>query len=282
MPFLHRSQPGKRLPLLLLPQVLITLLFFSGCAIKPWNRPLTESEFNTLKPFAETMRDLQAQCSPCLDGNVTISIDTQLGGRKLSGYMIIAPPDKLKFVAHNPLGQPIIAVSGDKSSFQYLDTMKRVVLTGQPLLLCRELGLPEVFASKSWGVWLSGFFPARDKLAGMKEDKEGKGVWLKFAEDTSGLQEHILIQHEIHRVISRIITRKDKIVLRLDYHYQDMKDKTKLCSLPEEITVSGFDYATEVSMEFSDVAEVELWSPADFDLPQPVGYTTRHFGDENH
>lgn len=282
MLFLHHSRPPKRLARQLRPLLFIILLFFSGCAFKPWDKPLTDSEFNALKPTFDTIGELQAQCSPCMDGSVTISIDNQLGGRRLSGYMMIAQPDKLKFVAHNPFGQPVIAVSGDKSTFQFLDTTNRVVLTGQPLPLLRELGLPEIFASRSWGVWLTGLFPNEGQLAGMQKDKNGTGVWLNFEEDSSGHQEHLLIEHEAHKVMSRIITRNEKITLRLDYDYGENQDKTTVCSLPKEIRASEFDYTTEVHVEFSDVAEVKLWSPADFDLPKPGGYTTRHFGDENH
>lgn len=273
--------PAKRLAGFLIPFI-STLFLFSGCAIKPWNNPLTDREFNELNPLIDTMRGLQAQCSPCLDGNVKISIETQLGGRKLNGYVLVAQPDKLKFVAHNPFGQPVVAVSGNESSFHYLDTMNRVVLTGKPLLLCRELGIPEVFASDSWGLWLTGTLPKKDQITEIREDKEGRGVWLRFTEDSSGFQEHILIHPETYRVTSRIITHNGGIDLRLNYHYTEMQDTTTVCGLPQEITISGFDYSTKVNVEFSDVVEVEICSPADFNLPTPAGYATSHFGEKNH
>ena len=72
-----------------------------------------------------TMQERDATCAPCLDGDAILSMENHLDAKALSGYVKFMLPESVKFIASNPLGQPLFALASDGVRFETLNTTDR-------------------------------------------------------------------------------------------------------------------------------------------------------------
>lgn len=271
-----RHKPIRRIavPLFLL------LFLLQGCTVKPWYKPLDDADSLTFLTIPETVRKQQSSCTPCLDAGATFRLDSAVGERSLAGYLLVMQPDHLKFIIHNPLNQPILAFSGNRQEYQYLNTFERTLLKGQPDRLVKEVDIPEIFGSGDWGSWLLGFVPNKPVTA-VRRDRGSKGLWFDYEKESTGKQEHIRIDEQTNRVTGRIITRNKDVVLKITYlQYNETTDHG--CSLPDRMLISGFDLSTTIEVTLSDPQHFATCSRQDFNLPSPTGYTVRNILSANH
>lgn len=227
-----------------------------------------------MMPLTDALLQQQALCGKCLDGNMKISIKSGLGERAIRGYFQVMQPEKIKFVAHNPLGQPVFAAAGDNNIFLYLNTIEKVVLTGKTEALLRELDVPLIFGSASWPAWLTARIPVNTPIAEIRSDRKHRGIWLTYQNSIPEIQEHLLIDSSGERILSRIMTAGNKTLLQLDY---GKMTEISGCSIPENIHISEYDFTTETVLELRDMEISGSCSEKDFSLPTPSGYSIREF-----
>lgn len=271
MPSLLRKKYPGFVSLLL---CLLALQQLQGCAMKPWHAAISEQQQEMMIPLTNTLLQEQALCGACLDGNMKISIKSSLGERAIRGYFRLMQPEKMKFIADNPLGQPIFAASGDDKTFHYLNTIERIVLTGTTESLFHELGLPLIFSSASWPQWLMAQIPVNTPIINMRVDRKQRGIWLTYQNGRPGIQEHLLLDSNKERILSRIVTDGHKTVLQLDY---EKMVTISGCSIPGKIRISNYDFSTETVLELMDVEYPDSCDEEDFFLPTPSGYSVRKF-----
>ena len=252
--------------------LLLILLLLSGCARKPWGDPFAEADNRLFTGLFEDMRSEEKQCPACSDGDINVFLTSRVGKRAAAGYFQLMQPDHIKFIASNPLGQPLLIFTSDGESFQYINTIERLSLAGGVTPFFQTLDAPPALVSSSWGRWLTGRLPLTGTVETVRPDDHDRGVWLTISSAAGDRQqEHLLIDPENRLLLSRIVTEQGNIVMQIDYPGNDQDGGNSRCRLPETLHVSGLDYGAELTLTISKPGEYSGCSPADFILRVPAG-----------
>jgi hypothetical protein len=262
------------LPNLLLTAACVLLLLVGGCAKKPWLEDIGPDQGKAVEQVFLAMQQRDAACPPCLDGDAVVSMENHLETRSLSGYLMCGQPDSVKFIASNPLGQPLFAVATDGSRFTSLDIMKRTALSGRLDSYALLHDIPPAFFSGSWGEWLSGRVDQGQKgdLV-FRADQQERGTWVSFSvgEGEKKTTTHLLIDTGRSLLLTRILEDHRGSILA-EISYDDWQDAGG-CRVPTQITMSKLAFGGEVSLRLSDSKAGDLCGPRDFVLRIPPGYT---------
>jgi hypothetical protein len=216
-----------------------------------------------------------------------IHFTSHLKNRSVSGYLLVAHPDSIKFITSNPFGQPVFAVVSRNGMVNFVNTLEQLFVRGSLSEFAQLYEIPAVSTSTPWGAWLTArFTPDAGTPLDVHSDAEGTGVWVSFHnQDRDGrgageaTREHLLIDPKSKRILSRLLTDTDSAVLvRIDYSdwLKTMENQ------PGTITVSELDYGGKAVIEFSAPQEVTGCSRRDFMLNQPVGYRYYPLADDAH
>ena len=251
----------------------------SGCATKPWMEPADTYQITVLEDTLYDIRRQEQICSPCVDGNVRIFIESKLSKRGFEGYFLTMSPATIKFIASNPFGQPLLALAGDNNSFRYLNTQEKIYWNGDTAGLFKELGFPSDLLSSHWTLWLLGKLPENLDIQSARKDKSSSDIWVTAADEATKLNEHLLISLEKKQLISRIVTQGNKTIFRVDYHYESdsATPADSSCRVPDRLVFSGLNFGTNLSLHYSDTELLSDCSDRDFLLPRPGGYHYRQF-----
>lgn len=252
------------------------LLLLAGCAKKPWQEDIGPDQGKAVGQVFRAMQQRDAACLPCLDGDAVVSMENHLETKSLSGYIQCRQPDSVKFIASNPLGQPLFAVATDGIRFTSLDTMKRTALSGGLDSYALLHDIPPAFFSGSWGEWLSGRIDQRrqEELV-FRTDQQARGTWVSFAagEGERKTTTHLLIDTGRSLLLSRILEdARGRILAEINYgEWQEIGS----CPQPALVTMNRLAFGGQVSLRLSGIQADELCGPRDFVLRIPPGYT-RH------
>lgn len=256
------------LPLLLL------LLLVGGCAQKPWRESLQPDQGRAAEQVFRSMQRRDAACPPCLDGDAVMAMKNHLDTRALSGYVQCRLPDQIKFIAANPLGQPLFAATTDGTSFTTINTAQRTVMSGRLAAYAQLHDIPPAFFSGSWGEWLTGRVDQRrqDTLS-WRTDDEGRGTWASFRTASEGetTTTHLLI--DLHRalLLTRILQDgKGRILAEINY---GSWEEVGGCRQPTEITMHRLAFGGEISLELRRMQADDSCRAGDFVLPIPARYS---------
>ncbi len=272
----HNLIPEKKKPCLIL--LFITLLL-SGCSAKPWQDPADTHQISMLEDTLHTIRRQEQNCSTCVDANVRVFIENKVKKRGFEGYLLTMNPGRIKFIASNPFGQPLLALAGDHSTFHYLNTQDKIYWQGDTEALFTELGFPTHLLTPNWSLWLLGKLPENVDIPSARKDKASNDIWVTAIDFESDINEHLLISTANKQLVSRLITKGSKTVFRVDYYYDKTSAEltTPLCKVPDRVVFSGLDFGTNLSLHYSDTEMLGNCSDQDFLLPQPGGYHYRQF-----
>ena len=125
---------------LLHPLFFLSVLFFflQGCA-RPvlQTYPASEQEAQlAASAFTRYQKIYQDECACCLDAeaDATVSVSGWFSNHtgKLSGYLQVLEPGYIKFVALNPLGQPILILLTNGRIFKSLNVLEGKAYMGSP------------------------------------------------------------------------------------------------------------------------------------------------------
>jgi hypothetical protein len=265
--------PASRLLLLCL---LAALLLAGGCARKPWTADIGEDHSRAVEQVFRTMQKRDASCLPCLDGDAVVTLETRLETRALSGYIQCMLPESCKFIAANPLGQPLLAVASDGVRFETLNTTARTYMAGSLKSYALLHDIPPAFFSGSWGEWLTGRIDqGRQDSLSFQSDGQSRGVWVSFTKKTGNDETttHLLIDTQKTQLLSRILEdAKGKILAEISY---DDWQEIGGCRQPGRITMSQLAFGGRVSLKLTDIGADDLCRDRDFVLPVPSGYARK-------
>ncbi len=258
---------------LLLCVVFLVLTWTAGCAKKPWTTDIGEDRSKEVGKTLQAMQERDDACAPCLEGDAIVSMENHMEAKALSGYITFMLPDSVKFIAANPLGQPIFALASDGVRFETLNTTSRTYMAGSLQSYALLHDIPPAFLSGSWAEWLMGRIDKGEKEAMvMQGDADSRGVWISFKQKADGDQTttHLLIDSKEALLRSRILEdAQGKILAEITY---DDWQKAGACRQPGQIHMSRLAFGGEVSLKLSRVEASDLCQPRDFFLPVPAGY----------
>lgn len=249
------------------------LIFEAGCARKPWKSDIGPDNSRAAEQVFRTMQKRDASCLPCLDGDAVVTMENHLETKALSGYIQCMLPDSVKFIASNPLGQPLFALTSDGARFQSLNTTARKYTAGSLESYALLHDIPPAFFSGSWGEWLTGRIDqGRQDSLSFQSDEESRGIWVSFTKKTGGSETttHLLIDTQKALLLARILEdAKGKILAEINYdEWQDVGG----CRQPGLIAMNQLAFGGQVSLKLSDIGTNELCRERDFVLPVPAGY----------
>lgn len=148
--------------------------------------PASSDEIATVKEaFARFRQFGREQCSCCLDAevDVTVSISGWISDHtgKFSGYLQAMQPGYMKFVAINPLGQPLYIFTTDGRIFTGLNVHTEKAYLGsvqsQTYMKFAPLGFEPEFSY----YWLTGRLPPGDtRIVAVTRNREPGKFWLRI------------------------------------------------------------------------------------------------------
>ncbi len=253
------------------------LLFFilglSGCASPPWGEIVDEQKSGQTAQLYERLVEQSKTWSSGFDGELTAQFHSQLENIAYSGFFQMLAPSYLKFVINNPLGQPVVAIASNGRIFQILNTTDRILKTVTLRSFSLRNGIPQSFMRGHWFAWLTGRpLQEGNKIRSVREDPEGKGVWLEIGDSTgSGAPlEYVLLDPSTPRITERIIVENDgSLQATIAYgNWQPLSTGEQ----PMHIAVSGLSFGASATFVFTDLRATEM-KPRDFNLPFPQGYS---------
>jgi len=258
---------------LLLP-LIVLLLLVGGCAKKPWRESLLPDQGRAAEQVFRSMQQRDAACPPCLDGDAVMAMKNHLDTRALNGYIQCRLPAHIKFIAANPLGQPLFAAATDGTRFTTINTAQRAALSGRMASYALLHDIPPAFFSGSWGEWLTGRVDqGRRGTPSWRADDEGRGTWVSFSTGGEGqaTTTHLLI--DLHRalLLTRILEDgKGRILAEITYGgWEELGG----CRQPTRITMHRLAFGGEISLDLSRMQADDRCRAGDFVLPIPPGYS---------
>lgn len=262
---LHRLSP------LLVATIL--LLLIPGCARKPWQQPIDGNRLDNTLSVVEQMRREEAARSNCIDADVAIYYTSTITDRAVSGYVLLMQPQSVKFVTANPLGQPVFALVSDGGQVQFVNTLESLYAAGEAQEFAESYSIPRIALASDWGTWLTARLPRQKDIITIREDADGRGLWLEMNGKNAAFREQVLLDTDRRQVVERAFTSPSgTIEARLVY--EDLLPETSngKSIQPGTITISELDYSGKVILKFSRLQTVEDCRPSDFRLRRPPGY----------
>jgi len=250
--------------------LLLSLLFISGCAQKPWGISLGEKEYEASFKLAREMAVQNTRCIKGFRSDLTLEYANPLGKKTISGYLQYSPITNYQFVASNPLGQPIVIIAGNQKKYQVINTLEKKYMAGGMTSFALRNKLPIHFLKGRWDDWLTGknTIPT-EYISDISSDKESRGIWITF-EDSKGVKNisHLLIDPEKKIILERVLeTIQEKPLATIQYANY-LKDQS--CTQPQHIYISGLEYGATINLQLS---ETELSSDIKmYRLKAPQGY----------
>lgn len=259
----------------LLPVCLLTLfsVILNGCARLPYGPEIAGNELSKRIEDFSRFSDAAAECAQCFDGEILVNWTDPVNSISFSGYFQTRLPSSLRFSVLNPFGQPVYAVASDGTTFQYVNTTKRVFTAGSLRSYSVLNDIPLAFLAGPWGAWLSAR-PTASFILEVHEDKDNRGIWYSVADTESkeAAEELLLLDGSTSRMLERVILDNDgKPQAKLSYRNWQFIDR---CEQPLDIMFTGLAYGAEAQLKLSDIQAADAAADA-FTIEPPESYKRR-------
>jgi len=261
--------------------------------------PASEQEIQlAASAFTKYRQIYQNECACCLDAEVdaAVSVSGWFSNHtgKFSGYLQAMEPGYIKFVALNPLGQPILILLTNGEIFKSLNVSEGRAYSGSVKSDTFKKFAPPGFDPEFSYFWLTGKLPPENiEILEVRRDKEQMGYWLQVHYGQSDVDNMILFDPE-EFVILRHIVMSDKGDHLLDLVYEDyipgymiekqlagndreMTGNTdsskKFCRVPTKISISSKSGAEKtINLNLSSFLHDAEFSQDDFKLKIPDNF----------
>jgi hypothetical protein len=224
-------------------------------------------------------------CDCCLDAeaDAVLSVSGWFSDHtgKLSGYLQAKKPGYIKFVAINPLGQPLFIFLTNGSMFKSLNVFEEKAYLGSVRSKAYKKLAPPGFEPEFSYYWLTGRLQPGDKeIAAVMRDEEQKRYWLQIRYADSSTDSMVLFDSE-ELIILRHIVRDEKGGHLVDIIYEDhqlkpgsgMQDvSSKICRVPAMISVSSHSGAEKIELKLASFLADAKFSEEDFQLDIPDNF----------
>lgn len=254
--------------------LLVLILFFSGCAQKPWTKSLGEDEYKQAFSLATEMGTRDNSCKEGLETDLILTYTTPLKKQAFPGYLEFTYPATYKFVTSSPFGQPLFIVVGNQKKYKSINTPQQMYIAGGITSFALRNRLPIHFIKGRWYDWLTGKnLISTDYLTAIHEDKEGRGVWMTFEDNEgAGNISHLLVNPQKKVIMERLLqTRQKKDLATISY---DDYANIGGCLQPQHINIAELPYKIEIDLKLSATALSS--EPKSYTLTPPKGYLQQY------
>jgi hypothetical protein len=279
---------------------LAALLFFiQGCA-RPvlQTYPASELEVGLVtEAFTRYQEINENSCFCCLDAEADAALSvsgwfTDHSG-KVSGYLQAMQPGYIKFVAINPLGQPLFILVTNGTVFKSLNVFEEKAYLGSVHSEAYKKFAPPGFEPDFSYYWLVGRLqPGDNEIHAVMHDRELEQFWLQISHANSSIESLILFD-PMELVILRHVMMDEHGKHLLDMSYADHQalfgktdkysggesaaipksiEQEDLCKVPARITLSSRENASKIELKLSSFLEDAHFSADDFLLDIPDNF----------
>jgi hypothetical protein len=287
------SRHGLPYPTILL---CVSLVFIQGCAgtvLQTYPASALEIEA-VLAAFTRYQKISEEVCTCCLDAeaDAALSVSGWFSDHtgKLSGYLQAMKPGYLKFVALNPLGQPLFIFVTDGDIFKSINVLEEKAYLGSVHSNAYRKFAPPGFDSQFSYYWLTGMLQPGDmEIFSVLRDREQGKFWLQIRYANASYSSMVLFDIE-ELLIQRHVLRDEQGEHLVDIHYADHQmlsgkagrntekeliinpglDAVKLlCRIPARITASTNGDAEKIEVKLYGFLDDARLSAEDFILDIP-------------
>ena len=252
--------------------LLICLTCF-GCARKPWTNPLDEQQAENTIDFLRLLSSRAESCPDGIDGDISLSYHNPFDRKNVNGYFQILSPSFIKLIVSNPFGQPILVITSDQNTFQFISTLQRKYITGSVHSFGLLHDIPPALLDDNWMSWIRGIIRVDPStITEIREDRENRGIWVSMqGKAKNNLPKiHLLIEPDEGKLLSRIIEDdKGEVFTKITY---DSWASVGNCKQPHLIEVTGLEYNGELTITLSDVLIADDLDKDDFRFTAPASY----------
>lgn len=286
-------------PLPLIFLVSVFFLFPQGCARSVLQTfAVAEDEAReATSAFTRYQMIYQDHCACCLDAetDAAVSVSGWFSNHtgKLSGYLQAMAPGYLKFVALNPLGQPIYILVTNGSEFKSLNVLEKKAYMGSVYSETFKKFSPPGFEPALSFYWLTGRLqPEELQVEAVKRDREVPAYWLQIGHAKSVNASMVLFDPAESLVLRHVLLdEKGEHLVDVTYEaYQPEAGKECRCTeedqaseertapseascrVPGRILVSSGSGAQKIEIQLSSLLAGAVFSPEDFDLEVPANF----------
>lgn len=252
-------------------------LLVAGCATLPKTVDVGERESQEVLLAFQDMIDQQKDCQKFIDASVTVSFDSWLQSGAVDGYLQSMAPSYLKFVGLSPLGQPIMILVTDGTSFHYVNVPEAKGFEGNVRAKKFIKYAPEGFSPKDGFYWLTGrLSPGRKKVVKVTMDDEKAGYWLEISHEPESPISLVLFDPQEKVVLRHILQNEQKSILMdvdyADYYSLRASGGENLCPMPAKVVVSSHEHNGTMTVLLDDWFSDAVFSESDFKFDLPVGF----------
>lgn len=278
---------------------LFTLVFSQGCARSvPQIYPASEQELESAATaFVRFLKTSEEVCGCCLDAEADAALlvsgffSDHTG--KLTGYLQAMQPGYVKFVAINPLGQPMVVFATDGDVFKSLNVFEGKAYLGSVRSEGYLKFAPQGFEPQLSYYWLTGRLPPGDmRIQAVLRDREQDKFWLLIKYAHPGPESMILFDPREFLILRHVLRDRHGGHL-MDVTYADYQplpgaentipgndsatnpgsgEGGDPCRFPASITVSTKGDAEKVEVKLSAFLEDVSFSPEDFSVEIPDNF----------
>lgn len=257
---------------------LLLCILCTSCAQKRWTDTLSEEENRAMEQLVATIQEREQQCSQRFDADMKLFWKSPVASRAVQGYLQLLAPSSMKFVASNPLGQPLFALSGNGKNFQILQPMQQTHIRGGVRSLAIRSKIPLLMIQGNWFAYMGGRLPAHKlTIIETTQDRDSDTVWLRLADTSRQKTEgriYLHLDQQKEEVLGYLFLDKEGETLA-EISYPGTKAGKTHCGAQTEIAVTDLPWGAEIRIKLENISGAVQLKEQDFPLPVPAGFNTQ-------
>ena len=242
----------------------------AGCATLPETELLSRDQAEQASQSFKRMISRQKLCGCCVDANAVVRYDSTFMSGTIDGIVQAMAPSYLKFVGLNPIGQPVLILNTNGSSFQFIIAVEKKGYQG-PVQSeqFRKYAPPGIDGGFGY-YWLIGKLqPGAIGIDDIRQDARGRGLWVELHYESKELAHHVLFDPERQMIMEHILREPGGDIV-LDVRYDGYIDSS--CALPGRVTISSGNHKGVLEIVLSDWDRVQTFTEQEFYFELPPDF----------
>ncbi len=251
---------------------LLSLAALSGCAYQiPTGAPLSQQQQEKVLPKLKKSYLLQTRnCPSSWDADLEVHVQTTGKDQKFTGYLTTQQPSSVKFIASNPLGQPLVAVTTDGNYFRFLDVLNQQFTHGRTVSYALYTDIAPQFVSGQWANWLAARLPdVNDQGIEVYEAPGIKGFWIKHHSTDNTIDYYLWDEDKQQLSQHLLLNEKEKLLAKFDY---SNFIRLGQCHQPTTINISKLPFGSQLELGLNQIQKTAPMKKEDLVLKAPAHY----------
>ncbi len=259
---------------------LVVLILLSGCARQhlPPMESVSEQEGARVRTLFYEMVEHVSSCSDGFDADVTVrGVYNGFPGKEiaLDGFLLVRKPSFLKYVAVNPLGQPMIILTTDGIGFRYAVVADSKEYVGSVFSETFRKFFPSGPGGDFYYLLTGRPDNENVELVSIGRDRDSAYYWLTMI---SREDDKSTVSYLFDPVVQRLIgchvrDREGNLVLEIDYQYKTIGVKgEQQCRVPNKVAINSPSLKSSFSISFTSLDQDVVFSDEDFSFSRPENF----------